>query len=73
MLPRLALRVGDRPEHPEVHRVIGHSLEVERLRELHVEAGRVAKRFALRVAVGRIWIGASPEDIGVERKLGVNV
>jgi hypothetical protein len=57
----------------EKHRVIGHGIEVERLPELDLEAGRMLDRLTPGVAIGVVGRGERAEREGVEGVRGVHV
>jgi hypothetical protein len=69
----LGRRVGGLAGEPQEHRVVGHRVEVERLREPDLEPGRMADRLALGETVGVVGRRERPEREGVEGVRGVDV
>ena len=53
--------------------MVGHAVEIQRRRQLHVEAGRMPDRFPLGVAVCIRRRGDGAEGEGVEAVAGVDV
>ena len=73
-LAQFGARVIRQPDRPNIFRVIGHRLEVERALELHRVAARVLDRLAERELV-RLFRprDRGTEHVGVERPAGVDV